>query len=449
MSTSYSVLDAGEIQRVHQATLMILENPGIRILDDEARKLLIGAGARPLSDGYVAVGEELLSDALKTVPGQVRLFDRNGRLALETSGSAPCFATGLFCSDLLDHNDHRIRPFLLKDVTTCAKVCDKLDHIHLLGSLGLPADVSSVQAPISAVTEVLKATLKPVMFFGNHERQAAEIWRIIAEKSGGWKTLAERPSAIDLIGPTSPMTLDAQACRRLIFNARRHLPTACYSAVLPGASGPVTLAGALVQASAESLAGIVLQQVAAPGAPVISGSNVLTMDLRSGNLAYAAPEYSLVSQAAVDYLGTLGVPTWIGAGHSDAHCVDAQAAAEAGMSLSLAALSQTALIHNLGYLSGGKTASLEMLVLADELAGAATRLARGIAVDEATLAVEVIRKETASNGFMTSPHTFEHFRSEFHYPALFKRQGLEAWQNQGSADLALRITEKLRDLLDG
>lgn len=445
--TRLKVLGAVGIAQIHQAVLQVMEYPGVRVHDDEAHRLLVRAGARPAEDNFITFSSRVIDNGLRKLPTSLRLYDRNGSVALDTANRRPYFATGLFCANILDHRNCDIRPFLLEDVREAALLSDRLDNIHLLGSLGLPSDVPAGEAPLRAINAVMQESSKPLFFYGNDLAQSSAIWELIAGQSGGWARLTEAPTALDLIGPTSPLTLDSQACQRLVFNARRGLPTVCFSAVIPGVSGPVTLAGALVQASAESLAGIILHQAAGPGAPIISGSNVLTMDLRSGNIAYAAPEYSVVCEAAAEYFAYLGIPTWVGGGHSDAHRVDGQAAAEAGMGLAWTALSSSRLIHNLGYLSSGKTASLEMLVLGDELANAVIRLSKGIQVDEPTLAVELIRQQAVEGDFLTSPHTLQHCRQEFSSPELFIRKGLEDWQNEGSSDLTDRIKAKIDTIL--
>jgi trimethylamine--corrinoid protein Co-methyltransferase len=181
---------------------------------------------------------------------------------------------------------------------------------------------------------------------------------------------------------------------------------------------------------------------------VLTGSSILPMDLRSGGIAYGSPEYAMAGLAAVDLFSDLGIPTWTGAGCSDAHTVDAQAAAEAGMNLHLAALSGTAFIHNLGYLSAGKTGSLEMLVLCDELIGSARRLAAGLTVSDETLAVEASGRATAESSFLLDEHTLAHMRSAMWAPGLFERSGLEDWQGRGSPGLQKRLRDKLHGLLD-
>jgi trimethylamine--corrinoid protein Co-methyltransferase len=156
----------------------------------------------------------------------------------------------------------------------------------------------------------------------------------------------------------------------------------------------------------------------------------------------------MVGIGAVDLFDDLGVPTWIGAGCSDAHIVDAQAAAEAGASLYLASLAGTSFIHNLGFLSAGKNGSLEMLVLADELAGGVKRLAAGIQVSDESLGVEVTRRAAKDHSFIMDEHTIQHMSRAMWEPKLFRRTSLEGWAGSGSAPLQKRIREKLGDLLD-
>ncbi|OQY23584.1 MAG: hypothetical protein B6I35_03435 [Anaerolineaceae bacterium 4572_32.2] len=117
------------------------------------------------------------------------------------------------------------------------------------------------------------------------------------------------------------------------------------------------------------------------------------------------------------------------------------------MSLQTAVVSGTSFIHNLGYLSGGRTGSLEMLVLCDELAGMAKRFAVGIKVNEDTLAVEIIRRAYKDCSFLMNEHTRRCARTEMWQPALFRRASLKEWRNSGADEMQKRVREKLMDLL--
>ncbi len=442
------VLTEEDSRQVHRAVLQILRETGMSIHDEDTRKMLKDKGCRESDDGYLLFDEELVHQALATVPPRMILYDRNGEAAVDTGDVVPHFSPGVNCIDVLDYKTGEHRPCLLEDISKTARVCDRLSHIDLVASLGCPSDVPRNEEALATVRAMVEQTGKPLAFTGHSEIEAGEIWAYLAEVAGGWEPLAAKPFALDLTGPTSPLKLGAEACRRLRHAAQKRLPVVCYPGIIPGAAGPITLAGTLAQSSAEILAGIVAHQLEEPGAPVISGSAILPMDMRTGNLAYGAPEYSLACLAAVDYFNDIGVPAWIGAGCSDAHSVDSQAATEAGMNMLAAVLSGTSFVHNLGYLSSGKTGSLEMLVLSDELAGMACQIAAGTVVNEDTLAVDVTRRAAKTGSYLSDAHTLQHVRTEMWIPSLFQRTSLHSWHESGAKTMGERIREKLMALLD-
>jgi trimethylamine--corrinoid protein Co-methyltransferase len=415
--------------------------------DAEARAALKHAGCEEFSDGRVRFGEQTVRRALERVPRRVILYNQDGEPALDTADAVPRFGLGINCLRTLDWRTGEHRSSTLADIRETARLCEKLPNIDLAASLGNPNELPPSEQALAAVRALAEGTRKPLAYAAHDEAEDEAIWAWLADRAGGWQALADRPFVLDMTGPSSPLRLGAEACRRLAFAARRRLPVVCYPALVPGVNGPVTLEGALAQSTAEILAGLVVQQLAGPGSPVVTGSSILPMDLRSGGIAYGAPGYVLAGLAAVDLLTDLGIPSWIGAGCSDAHTVDAQAAAEAGMNLHLAALSGTSFIHNLGYLAAGKTGSLEMLVLCDELAGSARRLAAGLEVSEENLAVEVSVRASRGNDFLVDEHTLAHMRTALWAPGLFERLGVEAWQSRGSPSLQSRLRERLRDLL--
>ena len=441
------MLSHDQSKTIYRASLRILREVGMDVRDLETRKRLLQAGCREGEDEYILFPDELVGRCLSTITNRFTLWDQNGQLAVDTQGSIPHFAPGLNCITIYDHRTNTHRECLLKDVREAARVCERLDNFDMASGLGNPSDVEPSKQALETVKAIVAESVKPLPFIAHDEVEDEEIWNYLAEVAGGWDALAEKPFALDLTGPYSPLELGEEACRRLRHAARRRLPVVCYPAMIPGTTGPVTLDGAIAQSSAEILAGLVVHQLEQPGAPVITASSILPMDMRSGGIAYGSPEYMMVGIAAVDLFDDLGVPTWIGAGCSDAHIVDAQAAAEAGMSMYLASLAATAFIHNLGFLSAGKNGSLEMLVLSDELAGGVRRMAAGIQVSDESLGVEVTRRAAKDHSFIMDEHTIAHMSQAMWEPNLFRRTSLEGWADSGSAPLQRRIREKLEDLL--
>ena len=442
------VINSQGTSRIHRAALNMLQETGMNVQDDDTRKWLKEKGCRESDDGYLLFDDQIVQRALSTVPSHMVLYDRNGSVAVDTGDVIPRFCPGINCTDVLDHRTGEIRPCLLDDISKTARVCQKLTHIDLVGNLGNPNDIAFEEQAFSAVRVLVENSFKPLPFIAHDDIEAFRIWEYLSEVAGGWESLSAKPFAFDLTGPTSPFILKKEACKRLRFAARNCLPVVCYPALFPGVTGPMTLAGAIAQSAAEILAGIVIHQMERPGSPVISGSAIIPMDMRTVNLSYGSPEYILVGLGAVDYFSDIGVPTWIGAGCSDVHTFDSQAASEVGMNILTAVLSGTPFIHNLGYLSSGKTGSLEMLVLSDEIAGMSYRIAQGIPVDDASLGVEVSLDAGKTGKYLTHPHTKKHVRTEMWIPSLFQRFDRGDWRQSGSKTLVERIGEKLRDLLN-
>jgi trimethylamine--corrinoid protein Co-methyltransferase len=442
------VINSQGTSRIHRAALNMLKEIGMNVLDDDTRKWLKEKGCQESDDGYLLFDDQIVQRALSTVPSHMVLYDRNGNVAVDTGDVIPRFCPGINCTDVLDHRTGEIRPCLLDDISKTARVCQKLTHIDVIGNLGNPSDIAFEEQAFSAVRVLVENSIKPLPFIAHDDIEAFRIWEYLSEVAGGWESLSAKPFAFDLTGPTSPFILKKEACHRLRFAARNCLPVVCYPALFPGVTGPMTLAGAIAQSAAEILAGIVIHQLERPGSPVISGSAIIPMDMRTVNLSYGSPEYILVGLGAVDYFSDIGVPTWIGAGCTDVHTFDSQAASEVGMNILTAVLSGTPFIHNLGYLSSGKTGSLEMLVLSDVIAGMSYRIAQGIPVDDDSLGVDVSLDAGKTGKYLTHPHTKKHVRTEMWIPSLFQRFDRGDWRQSGSKTLVERIGEKLRDLLN-
>ena len=442
------IFSEADLDLLRSATLTILERVGVVIEDDETRATLLARpGCREIEGDRLAMMPELVEQALETAPSKVVLYDRNGELAMDTSDAVPRFCPGVNCIKTLDHRTGEHRACILSDIAATGRVCETLANLDVAASLGYPSDVLPEDEAVATVRTLVENTVKPVAFTGHDETATRRIWHHLREVAGGGDALAEKPTGIDLVGPVSPLKLGAETCRRLRDAARWSLPIVCYPALFPGMSGPITLAGSIAQSSAETLAGLVVHQNERPGAPLMSGTAILPMDMRQADLAYGSPEYSQAGLGAAEFFGYLGLPSWVAAGCSDAHVVDQQAAAEAAANMTTAVLSGTSFVHNLGYLSAGRTGSLEMLVLADELAGMASRFASGISVDESSLAVDVVARAAGDNSFLSDEHTYDRYLSEMWFPTLLGRSDVDMWRESGSVALKDRLKARLDDVL--
>jgi trimethylamine--corrinoid protein Co-methyltransferase len=209
-------------------------------------------------------------------------------------------------------------------------------------------------------------------------------------------------------------------------------------------SGPVTAAGAIALANAGELAGLVLAQLKREGTPVILTGGVNDMlDMRSMLDVYAAPENRVMLVELAHYYG---LPIFGLAGASDAKVPDEQAAAEAAFSLLLETLCGAQMVHDVGYLEGGRTNSIEQIVICDELINFVRRFIPGLVVNEETLALDVIDEVGPHGDFLGTAHTLNHFKEDW-YPRLFDRTNFENWSAAGGKTLRQRARERVEEIL--
>jgi trimethylamine--corrinoid protein Co-methyltransferase len=250
------------------------------------------------------------------------------------------------------------------------------------------------------------------------------------------------------IEPSSPLTNSVEAVEKILYAAETGIPAIYTPCIMAGGTGPVTLAGTMVQALAEYLTGMVLAQRKRKGAGVIMGGVNSPMDMATSILSYGAPELALVSAAMTDVSKWLGVPMFSTAGCSDSKVLDQQAAIEATLSIIIAALSGANLIHDVGYLESGLLGSFDMLVMSDEVIGMAKRILGGVTVTPETLATDIIEQVGPGGHYLTQEHTRTHFRTEFWLPTLIDRQMRRTWTANGKKTMAERIRARVVDILE-
>ena len=418
----YKCLDRKRFDRILHTALKILSEIGIELSEKATVKLLKEHGCTDTSEGRISFPSNLVCKAVESVPDTIRIFDLQGNLSVEVKKNSDrnFLAAGLNCVNFFDRETKKQRQGTLDDIKQAAKLCERLERIDMAAAVCTASDIEPEIQAVSAAAAVTENTSKPVAFTAHDEKGARQIWAHLASEAGGMQALTSRPCGLDLTGPTSPLRIGSEAVLRLRYAAANGLPVVCYPGIIPGAASPVTLAGTLAQSGAEILAGIVIHQLENPGAPVLSGSAILPMDMRTGTITYGSPEYATACTAAVDFFNYLGIPSWAGGGCSDSASPDVQAAAEAQLTMNAAVKAETSFIHNAGYLSSGRCASLEMLVLADELIRINEEVNKAPDCSDDALGFTLIRDAAAGSDYMGSEHTLKYMRESMYYSPLFR-----------------------------
>jgi trimethylamine--corrinoid protein Co-methyltransferase len=345
---------------------------------------------------------------------------------------------------VIDVHTGERRQGTLQDIIDGIRVCDALPNIDFLMSLNLASDIPQDHADLYQMQAMLLNSVKPILFVTTDFEGCVTAVKMAEIVAGGADALRRNPLCALYINVTAPLVHNEEALRKLLFMAEKGLPTTYTPVVLRGANGPITPVGALAYANAGELAGLVLAQLKREGAPVLlSGGTQDMLDMRTMLDIYASPQNRVLCVEMAHYYG---LPIFGLGGASDSKVPDQQAAAEVAFSLLTETLAGTHLVHDVGYLEGGMTNSLEMIVMADEMIRWVKEFMRGEIVDDETLALDWIDQVGPGGDFLALEHTRSHFREDW-YPSLFNRKNYDSWAADGKLSLRDRAREKVKTIL--
>jgi trimethylamine--corrinoid protein Co-methyltransferase len=414
---------------------------------EEGIELLKKAGCPIRKECIARIPRGLVEESIRSAPSRLSLFTRNGVEAMRLEGRRVYFGLGTDLLTTIDLETGERRPSRLRDVVHAALTGDYLHEIDFIASFAHPQDVPANLAYIASFRALVENSTKPIFFTAAGEEDLSAIIEMAEAVAGSEEGLRENPFLIHYAEPTSPLSHSFGALRKLFLCADKKVPVTYTPAVLAGATGPVTLAGAIIQANAEALSGLVLHQLRSRGAPIISGFAVTPMDMRTTTCAYGSPEYRLALSACADLYHHYGIPVWGTAGCSDAHTPDPQAAMEWALSILAAALDGANLVHDVGYLGQGSVGSPAAIVMCSEIISYVKRLTRGIEFGDDRIGMEVIRRVGPGGNFLAEEHTLRFFREEQWQPKFFNRDNVEVWQTKGRSGFGEIATEKAREIL--
>ncbi len=445
----YPVLSRDDIGRIHQGALVELERIGVKVGTARGRGLLRDAGAEVDEASQVAqIPSALVDEAVDRTAKHIVLCGRDPRqdanLDLEhvhicNDGNGPL---------AIDFDTGERRPSTAEDLARSARVSNALDNLHVFWPM-----VTSQDAPAAIRTYVdlkvsLENTDKHVQFATAVTPQNARfLIRMAAAVAGGADALRKRPVVSSVHTSIAPLQHDGGNMDTAFRFGEAGVPVAIFTMPGPGTSGPVTLAGSLVVAAMEFLSGLVLCQLANPGCPVIWGTGIAPLDMKTTTRAGGSPEHGLTGAAVTQMAHAYGVPSLCGGFDATASVPGTQATLEqfaSGLSLVLGGAD---LICGIGLLEDARTLWLEQLFIDDEMVGMIRRIADGIVVDEDHLALDVIEKVGIGGMFLGQRHTMDHLKREHFLPKLVDRRSYDVWAADGRKSIEERARARVVEAL--
>ncbi len=440
--THLTVLTAGEVESIHQATLRILDVTGILLTAPEAREILSGEGAR-IRGERVEMPPDLVERSLARCPRQATIRGRSGQTITLGAGKLHWHNLG-GAAQVYEPGSGRCRPSTLQDVRDSTRLLDALPNVSSITPFFTPEEVPGPLMSLSMYRHALAHTTKPLQ--GPGSQTAAEV-RYTARMAS---VIGPPAEVLSLgISPISPLILPDDVAAAIIETARLGIKLAPLPCPTAGATAPMSMAGALAQQNAEVLASIVLAQSVQPGLPIVYCGRLAMMEPRTGVSVWGGVELGLVSAGTVALAHSYGLPVNVYGLSTNSHTLDLQNGYERALNAIAPALAGADELSGIGEMAAGVAGSYAQMVCDDEVAASVGRLVRGFAVDDDALAVDLVdRVSRGTHNYLDQKHTVRYLRAgELLSTHLCERRSYQEWQRSGAHLMAGRAQAEADRLL--
>ncbi len=407
----WRVLTDDQLNQLVDATLEVLEETGVQFPLRSALELFSDHGADVDFDAQVVrIPPELVSRALATAPRYFRLAGRDPRYDVQLRENHTFFSTDGCFPHAIDFDTGQRRRALKADVVRSARIADELEAVAFYWPMASASDYGR-SAPLhelhAAFANCRKHVQTESVMGETSARYALEMAKVISGNPG---TLRQRPPLSALVCCIDPLGQDREGLETALVLAQAGLPVGFMAMPTMMSTGPATPAGSLVVGNAAVISGITLIQLAYPGAPVFHSMPVATMDPRTADYLMHTPLADPLFGAAMELAHAQGLPCLGNGFGTDAHEPGWQSAKEHGRSCLLSALLGSEMVVGLGGMASVTTLRLENLILDADLFFSDRVAARGLEVNDETLALDVIEEVGPRGHYLTAEHTLRHMR---------------------------------------
>ena len=448
----YAPLKAHEIEAIAENAYRILAEIGFSRATPHCIDACIAVGAQLGEDGRLRMPRQLVEQTLQTAQRSLTLHGINPKHDKQLSGQRVHFSTAGAAVHIADPSTNSYRDPITSDLYNMSRIVDQCEHIHMFQRTCVLRDISDPkELDLNTLYEAVMGTTKHIgtsFTEAEHVSEGLKMLHLFAGSESQWR---ERPFvSMSNCFVVPPMTFAEESLECLRVGVEGGMPILLLSAGQAGATSPAMLAGAVSQAWAECLGGLVYVNAIKPGAPAIIGTWPFVSDLRTGAMSGGSPEQGILSAACVQMGNHFNLPTGTACGMTDAKLPDFQAGAERAYTAAAAAMAGA----NVVYEAAGMYASLmgvcpESLLMDNDVLGACLRITKGLKVDTESLSFDVIKDVCLNNKghYLGSGQTLQVMQSEYIYPELGDRLSPNQWKEANMPVLLEKAIAKKQKIL--
>ncbi len=442
------ILTTEALEIIESNAETILEEIGVNFVNNPKALMRWKEAGCDVQGERIHIPKGLARKLCETAPSQIVQHARNPKKTVEIGGNS------LVCAPVYG-------PPFVRDVANgrrYATIADfqkfvKLGYMskwlhHSGGTVCEPTDIAVNKRHLDMLLAHMTLSDKPFMGSVTEPSRAQDSVEMCSILFGE-DFVQNNTVMTSLININSPMTFDDVMMGALEVYAKNNQACVISPFIVGGAMAPVSVAGTLTQVLAEVLAGIAYSQLVRPGAPIIFGTFVTSIDMNSGAPTFGTPEASHILYGAGQLARRMGLPYRSGGGLCGSKLPDAQAAYESSNTLQAALMGGVNfMLHSCGWLEGGLVSSFEKFVMDADQLGILHHLSKGIEIDKNAQALDAIREVGPGGHYLGCAHTQDNFKSAFWRTDLMDYKPFETWQEEGERDTVLLASERVDNLIE-
>ncbi|MBL0345080.1 trimethylamine methyltransferase family protein [Candidatus Villigracilis affinis] len=440
-------LTQDQVERIHEASLEILEEVGLRVRYEPARAMFEKHGC--LVDGErVKLPRDVVEKYRKMCPPTFTFYARDPKFDRTIPRDSPVIVTASSAPDIIDPVTGHERRAESGDIARIAHLINELPGYDMFSISTLADDAPAGQFTISRLYPALKYCLKPLRVTTTDHKDTLSIMKMAYMVAGGEEAYKEHPFLTHHYCPTvSPLSMDHLSTENVMYFASEGLPV--YPTIVPnaGLTSPMSIAGTLAQGNAEFLATAVLMQMVKEGTPTIYATLATVADMRTGAYTSGAIECGMLHMAFAQMSRFYNVPCGGYIGLTNSKLNDAQSGYETGMSAMGGLLGGMDMFNIGGLIDALKTFDFAKAVIDDEIAQMLKRAKRGVNFSDDELAVGLIKDIGPGGSYITAKHTIGRMKTEAVMTKLADRDARTIWEKKGSTDIQARAMKKVKEIM--
>ena len=449
-SSSYQVLSKTEIELIHQHSLEILDEVGIRVEVQKMRHMLQDLGCR-VDDAtkVVKFPSNIVEGYLKKAPREFTLCGADPEKQWIINPDTRVYGGLGTAINMIDLWSGEYRQATLKDQVDHLVLFDHLDNIVSNQMDIWPHDIPMQSIHVEGIRSWAKNCTKSFGMGAYGVMATTDMMEMTSLVMGGSEQIQNKHPFITIVSIHSPLATAHIQLEGLMILAEYGQPALMSPEAMAGTTAPVTLAGLLVQHNAEIIAHIVMAQVVNAGTPVMYGTVSTIAEMRRGTVALGSVETGIITAASAQLAHYYDIPCRAVAGATEAKTMDIQCGIERQQSMIQAALGGANYITCVGTIESTLAGAHELAVIDNEIIGMVERMARGIEVNDTSLALDVIKRVGPAGNYLMEEHTQMNFRREHFIPKISNRDAREIWKKNGSKEMLENAREEAKRILAG